>query len=201
MNSVPFKKTPSYTSANRWQSHWRMTIHVIPSFPPSPPTTVSLYIRAPLINWTSGSFSKLEMPMLYHDIKGERVPRGHLDDCLEVRGPHSSREDTPWRSRQDYSLWPDSPSKKSYLILKQAERWEGMLFKLGWCPTEIFNTDVQKLKYSAPTTMQKLESPRWDYWTRSNIYVLVHKRHVTSPFIIGGLREKTRPLWSPCSHR
>ena len=54
-----------------------------------------------------------------------------------------------------------------------------MLFKLGICPIEIFNTKVQKLKYAQPAPIQELETFRWDYYARNDMFIGSRKtRHL-----------------------
>lgn len=152
-----------------------MIIHVTTillslSFPSSPPPTMFLYAVVSPANWNSGSSSKLEILILHHYIMGGREPWGHLHDFTWVLGPRTSWKDVQWRSKQKRALLPQKHWKTT-LHFKKVERWEMMLFKLGICPIEIFNTEAQKLKYSKPAPIQKSESPWWDYHSRNSMFI------------------------------
>lgn len=96
--------------------------------------------------------------------------KGTVGTFTWVLGLRTSWKDEQWRSKQKRALLPQKHWKTT-LHFKKVERWEIMLFKLGICPIEMFNTEAQKLKYSKPAPIQKSESPWWDYHSRNSMFI------------------------------
>lgn len=147
--------------------------HHLPS-PLLSPTTMFLYILVSLVNWKSGLFSKSEIPILYHDIKREK---GIMKTFIWLHMSHGSThklrghvvEEQAKKGIIHSHLIFSQKYRKSCIPFKKEGRWEIWLFKLGIYPIEILH--IQKLKYSKPTTTQKLESPQQDYYTRNNMFI------------------------------
>lgn len=159
---------------NRCQINWRIIIHITRillclSFPSSPPTTMSLY---------AGVFGQLNLWFIFKIRDTDTVPlhhgrKGTLKTFMWLQVSPVSAHKLRGHAVKEQAEKGITPSKalKNYTSFTKLERWERMLFQLGICPIEIFNTEVQKLKYSKPAPIQKSEFPRWDYHSRNSMFI------------------------------